>query len=236
MSIGGREINFLRLTLPTLSTQKKGKLQLATNFISSHKKERKNEKPSQLLYSLHNQPPKKQEPDQSKENVAASKTQRNKMVKSSDGGDKNNLDKKLEELEITVPIVYGSVAFWLGNQANKVVDGPPFELSECGWGEFEIVITLQFHNDVCEEPLQLENVLVQMGNKKLIAENIADKDASLYEEFKKFIADKKKQEGSSNEDCLAGESQDPDMEDISEVDIDQMAKKIEIEARKEIFK
>ncbi|KAI5662500.1 hypothetical protein M9H77_21823 [Catharanthus roseus] len=42
--------------------------------------------------------------------------------------------------------------------------------------------------------------------------------------------------GSSNEDCLAGESQDPDMEDISETDIDQMAKELEAEARKEIFK
>ncbi|KAI5681362.1 hypothetical protein M9H77_02589 [Catharanthus roseus] len=40
--------------------------------------------------------------------------------------------------------------------------------------------------------------------------------------------------GSFNEDCLAGESQDPDMEDFSEADIDQMAKEIEAEARKEI--
>ncbi|KAI5668218.1 hypothetical protein M9H77_18071 [Catharanthus roseus] len=41
--------------------------------------------------------------------------------------------------------------------------------------------------------------------------------------------------GSSNEDCLAGESQDPNMEEISEEDIDQMAKEIEQQAREEIF-
>ncbi|KAI5657609.1 hypothetical protein M9H77_26402 [Catharanthus roseus] len=37
-----------------------------------------------------------------------------------------------------------------------------------------------------------------MGNKKLIAENIADTDASLYEEFKKFLADKQKQESETS--------------------------------------
>ncbi|KAI5672090.1 hypothetical protein M9H77_12454 [Catharanthus roseus] len=41
-------------------------------------------------------------------------------------------------------------------------------------------------------------------------------------------------QGSSNEDCLAGESQDPDMDDFSEADIDQMVKDIEDAARKEI--
>ncbi|KAI5676714.1 hypothetical protein M9H77_07664 [Catharanthus roseus] len=40
--------------------------------------------------------------------------------------------------------------------------------------------------------------------------------------------------GSSNEDCLAGESQDPDMDDFSEADIDHMVKDIEDAPRKEI--
>ncbi|KAI5655482.1 hypothetical protein M9H77_32669 [Catharanthus roseus] len=40
--------------------------------------------------------------------------------------------------------------------------------------------------------------------------------------------------GSSNENCLAGESQDPDMDDFSEADIDHMVKDIEDAARKEI--
>ena len=132
-----------------------------------------------------------------------------------------NLAKKLKELDISVPIVYCNIAFWLGKKASewvlikslfyccllnvwwnawvnnkvlfryqshkwtvyvrggtnedisvvvkrvvfqlhssfnnptRVVDGPPFELSESGWGEFEIVITLHFHNDVCEKPLHL---------------------------------------------------------------------------------
>ncbi|KAI5667477.1 hypothetical protein M9H77_17330 [Catharanthus roseus] len=128
-----------------------------------------------------------------------------------------------------------------------------------------------------------------MGNKQLIAEKIAktDDDALLYEEFKLYIANKKKQAGetsssgsysqlttmlklqkdvipkedliksymeelkkeliknllpedktdismtgSSNEDCLAGESQDPDMDEFSEDNIDHIVQEIEDAARK----
>ncbi|XP_010526568.1 PREDICTED: transcription initiation factor TFIID subunit 14b [Tarenaya hassleriana] len=101
--------------------------------------------------------------------------------------------KKLKDIEISVPIVYGNVAFWLGKKASeyqshkwtvyvrgatnedlgvvmkkvvfqlhssfnnptRVVEEPPFELSESGWGEFEIAITLYFHTDVCDKPLSL---------------------------------------------------------------------------------
>ncbi|XP_071930658.1 transcription initiation factor TFIID subunit 14b-like isoform X2 [Coffea arabica] len=136
---------------------------------------------------------KKHGTDQPDTGGPASKSQRTKMVKSSDDTEKKNLAKKLKELEISVPIVYGNIAFWLGKKASeyqshkwtvyvrggtnedisvvvkrvvfqlhssfnnptRVVDGPPFELSESGWGEFEIVITLHFHNDVCEKPLHL---------------------------------------------------------------------------------
>ncbi|KAI5681394.1 hypothetical protein M9H77_02621 [Catharanthus roseus] len=130
-----------------------------------------------------------------------------------------------------------------------------------------------------------------MGNKQLIAEKIAktDDDALLYEEFKQYIANKKKQAGetsssgsysqlttmlklqkdiipkedlikaymdelkkeliknllpedkmdasmtgSSNEDCLAGESQDPNMNEFSEDNIDHMVKEIEDAAKKAI--
>ncbi|CAI9104660.1 OLC1v1003383C1 [Oldenlandia corymbosa var. corymbosa] len=122
------------------------------------------------------------------------KSQRTKMAnKSSDDGDKKNLVNKLKDLEISVPIVYGNIAFWLGKKASeyqshkwtvyvrgasnedisvvvkrvvfqlhssfnnptRIIDSPPFELSESGWGEFEIVITLHFHNDVCEKPVHL---------------------------------------------------------------------------------
>ncbi|KAI5681019.1 hypothetical protein M9H77_02246 [Catharanthus roseus] len=40
--------------------------------------------------------------------------------------------------------------------------------------------------------------------------------------------------GSSNEDCLAGEFQDPDLDEFSATDIDQMVKGIEDAERKEI--
>ncbi|VFQ74001.1 unnamed protein product [Cuscuta campestris] len=120
-------------------------------------------------------------------------SQRTKIIKSSDDSDTKNSAQKLKELEVTVPIVYGNIAFWLGKKASeyqshkwtvyvrgatnedlsvvikravfqlhssfnnptRVLDAPPFELSECGWGEFEIAITLFFHNDVCDKPLHL---------------------------------------------------------------------------------
>ncbi|KAI5658243.1 hypothetical protein M9H77_27036 [Catharanthus roseus] len=40
--------------------------------------------------------------------------------------------------------------------------------------------------------------------------------------------------GSSNEDCLAGESQDPDMDEFSEDNIDHMVQEIEDAARKAV--
>uniref|UniRef100_A0A5B7ATN8 Putative transcription initiation factor TFIID subunit 14b n=1 Tax=Davidia involucrata TaxID=16924 RepID=A0A5B7ATN8_DAVIN len=121
------------------------------------------------------------------------KSQRTKMVKSTDDTEKKSLNKKLKDVEISVPIVYGSMAFWLGKKASeyqshkwvvyvrgatnedlgvvikrvvfqlhasfnnpiRVVESPPFELSESGWGEFEIAITLHFHSDVCEKTLLL---------------------------------------------------------------------------------
>ncbi|PON99961.1 YEATS [Trema orientale] len=114
------------------------------------------------------------------------------MAKPEDS-EKKNLSKKLKDVEVSVPIVYGNIAFWLGKKASeyqshkwtvyargatnedlgvvvkravfqlhssfnnptRVVETPPFELSESGWGEFEIVITLYFHSDVCEKPLSL---------------------------------------------------------------------------------
>lgn len=103
------------------------------------------------------------------------------------------LSGRVKDVEISVPIVYGTIAFWLGRKATesqshkwtvyvrgatnedlgavikrvvfqlhpsfnnpiRVVDAPPFELSECGWGEFEIAISLYFHNDACDRKLDL---------------------------------------------------------------------------------
>ncbi|KAL6269953.1 hypothetical protein ACE6H2_026864 [Prunus campanulata] len=120
------------------------------------------------------------------------KSLRTKMGKAEDS-EKKIFHKKLKDVEISVPIVYGNISFWLGKKANeyqshkwtvyvrgatnedlgvvikravfqlhssfnnptRVIESPPFELSECGWGEFEIAITLFFHGDVCDKPLNL---------------------------------------------------------------------------------
>ncbi|XP_015889645.2 transcription initiation factor TFIID subunit 14b isoform X2 [Ziziphus jujuba] len=41
------------------------------------------------------------------------------------------------------------------NNPTRVVESAPFELSECGWGEFEIAISLFFHSDICDKQLDL---------------------------------------------------------------------------------
>ncbi|WOL01269.1 transcription initiation factor TFIID subunit 14b-like isoform X2 [Canna indica] len=101
--------------------------------------------------------------------------------------------RRLKDVEISFPIVHGTIAFWLGKKASeynshkwtvyvrgatnedlgiivkravfqlhpsfnnptRVVESAPFELSESGWGEFEIAITLFFHSDACEKQLDL---------------------------------------------------------------------------------
>ncbi|XP_070678338.1 transcription initiation factor TFIID subunit 14b-like isoform X2 [Malus domestica] len=131
-------------------------------------------------------------PDQPEISGSSPKSLRTKMGKPEDSEKKIFL-KNPKDVEISVPIVYGNIAFWLGKKANeyqshkwsvyvrgatnedlgvvikravfqlhssfsnptRVVESPPFELSECGWGEFEIAITLFFHGDVCDKPLNL---------------------------------------------------------------------------------
>lgn len=41
------------------------------------------------------------------------------------------------------------------NDPTRVVESPPFELSETGWGEFEIGITIWLHPDASEKPIEL---------------------------------------------------------------------------------
>eukprot|EP00268_Persea_americana_P016624 TRINITY_DN1787_c1_g1_i1.p1 TRINITY_DN1787_c1_g1~~TRINITY_DN1787_c1_g1_i1.p1 ORF type:complete len:255 (+),score=40.53 TRINITY_DN1787_c1_g1_i1:51-767(+) len=41
------------------------------------------------------------------------------------------------------------------NNPTRVIESAPFELSESGWGEFEIAITLVFHSDVSDKQLDL---------------------------------------------------------------------------------
>ncbi|XP_013596411.1 PREDICTED: transcription initiation factor TFIID subunit 14 isoform X1 [Brassica oleracea var. oleracea] len=115
-----------------------------------------------------------------------------------DGGDDNkNWRRRVNGVEVSVPIVCGSIAFYRGKKAKeyrthnwtvyvrgatnedlgvvirkvifhlhpsfksptRVVDSPPFTLSECGWGEFKIDITIFFHADACERKLELSHLL-----------------------------------------------------------------------------
>lgn len=38
---------------------------------------------------------------------------------------------------------------------NREIQAPPFELQETGWGEFDILIELHFHDDAREPPIEL---------------------------------------------------------------------------------
>ncbi|CAA7022112.1 unnamed protein product [Microthlaspi erraticum] len=109
----------------------------------------------------------------------------------------NSERRRVKDVEVSVPIVCGSIAFFRGKMAkeyrthnwtvyvrgatnedlgvvikkvifrlhpsfkspNRVVDSPPFTLSECGWGEFKIDITVFLHTDVCEKKLELSHML-----------------------------------------------------------------------------
>ncbi|KNA19851.1 hypothetical protein SOVF_057580 isoform B [Spinacia oleracea] len=117
----------------------------------------------------------------------------NKPENSPEERENKNLSRRVKDVEISVPIVYGTIAFWLGRKATesqshrwtvyvrggtnedlsvvvkrvvfqlhpsfnnpiRVVDSPPFELSECGWGEFEIAISLYFHSDAGDRKLDV---------------------------------------------------------------------------------
>ncbi|KAF8410469.1 hypothetical protein HHK36_002998 [Tetracentron sinense] len=131
--------------------------------------------------------------DQSDGSGSASKSQRSKMGRFTEDNEKKSSNKRLKDVEISVPIVYGTISFWLGKKASeyhshkwtvyvrgatnedlsvvikravfqlhasfnnptRVVESPPFEISESGWGEFEIAITLYFHSDVYDKQLDL---------------------------------------------------------------------------------
>eukprot|EP00871_Galdieria_phlegrea_P002165 jgi/Galph1/294/GphlegSOOS_G5134.1 len=79
---------------------------------------------------------------------------------------------------VSVPIVQGSVAFWLGPEAdepifvvletkiypilldmsNFTVSKPPYEITEEGWGEFDLLIRLHFVENL-ENPVELVHPL-----------------------------------------------------------------------------
>ncbi|XP_044470045.1 transcription initiation factor TFIID subunit 14b-like isoform X1 [Mangifera indica] len=128
------------------------------------------------------------------DSASAAKPQQNlNILNITNDGENRSAIKRHKDVELTVPIVYGTMAFYLGRKASesqshkwtvyvrgatnedlgvvinrvvfqlhpsfnnptRVVESPPFELTECGWGEFEIGITLFFHTDVCDKQLDL---------------------------------------------------------------------------------
>ncbi|XP_008791265.2 transcription initiation factor TFIID subunit 14b-like isoform X1 [Phoenix dactylifera] len=138
--------------------------------------------------------PKKHGGEQHPDANPIQKSQRFKAARVSDDDKKT---RRLKDVEIGFPIVYGAISFWLGKKASeynshkwtvyvrsatnedlsvivksavfqlhpsfnnptRVVESAPFELSESGWGEFEIAITLFFHSDVCDKQLNLYHQL-----------------------------------------------------------------------------
>ncbi|XP_062102555.1 transcription initiation factor TFIID subunit 14b [Humulus lupulus] len=116
-----------------------------------------------------------------------------RIPKPAEDNDKKTANKRVKDVEICVPIVYGTIAFYLGRKASesqshkwtvyvrgatnedlgvvlkrvvfqlhpsfnnptRVVESAPFELTECGWGEFEIAISLFFHSEICDKQLDL---------------------------------------------------------------------------------
>ncbi|XP_059074452.1 transcription initiation factor TFIID subunit 14b isoform X2 [Cryptomeria japonica] len=122
--------------------------------------------------------------------------QRNKTARVSDEYDKKN-QIRANDVEMAIPIVYGTISFWLGKRADehrthkwtvyirgatnedlsiaikrvvfelhpsfnnpiRIVDSAPFELSETGWGEFQIKMTIFFHSDVAEKQLEIYHEL-----------------------------------------------------------------------------
>ncbi|XP_011500038.1 PREDICTED: YEATS domain-containing protein 4 [Ceratosolen solmsi marchali] len=63
------------------------------------------------------------------------------------------------------------------NNPNRIITKPPYELTETGWGEFEIVIKIYFH-DPNERPVTIYHILklfqtspeLQVGKKSLVSE------------------------------------------------------------------
>jgi len=63
------------------------------------------------------------------------------------------------------------------NNANRVVLKPPYEVTETGWGEFEIIIKIYF-NDPAERPVTIYHLLklfqteadIMSGKKNLVSE------------------------------------------------------------------
>eukprot|EP00793_Prasinoderma_coloniale_P003353 PRCOL_00005988-RA len=47
----------------------------------------------------------------------------------------------------------------VARHTKRMIESPPYEVTEMGWGEFEITITVHFHADANEKPLELTHAL-----------------------------------------------------------------------------
>ncbi|KAJ8647952.1 hypothetical protein MRB53_000975 [Persea americana] len=141
----------------------------------------------------HTAPARKHGAGEQSDGNSSQKGQRAKMGRLTEEGEKKIQSKRLKDVEISIPIAYGTISFWLGKKASeyqshkwtvyvrgatnedlsavikrvvfhlhpsfnnptRVIESAPFELSESGWGEFEIAITLVFHSDVSDKQLDL---------------------------------------------------------------------------------
>lgn len=141
----------------------------------------------------HTAPARKHGAGEQSDGNSSQKGQRAKMGRVTEEGEKKIQSKRLKDVEISIPIAYGTISFWLGKKASeyqshkwtvyvrgatnedlsavikrvvfhlhpsfnnptRVIESAPFELSESGWGEFEIAITLVFHSDVSDKQLDL---------------------------------------------------------------------------------
>ncbi|POM74712.1 hypothetical protein PHPALM_8290, partial [Phytophthora palmivora] len=88
-------------------------------------------------------------------------------------------DARQKGVIVSKPILYGSVATYLGRKAEEtkthrwsiylrgadnedlsyMISKPPYEVTELGWGEFETRIQIYFH-DPNERPISIIHLLV----------------------------------------------------------------------------
>ncbi|XP_022246695.1 YEATS domain-containing protein 4-like isoform X2 [Limulus polyphemus] len=91
---------------------------------------------------------------------------------------------KNEDMSIYVKKVHFKLHESYANQ-NRVVTKPPYEVTETGWGEFEIVIKIYFH-DPNERPVTVYHILklfqsetnIMLGKKHLVSEFYDELDPS----------------------------------------------------------
>ncbi|KAI5668584.1 hypothetical protein M9H77_18437 [Catharanthus roseus] len=94
----------------------------------------------------------------------------------------------------------------------------------------EIKSTSPFHHIATRLKLQKEVIPKEDLIRAYMAELKKELVQNLLSDDKTDIS----MAGSSNEDCRAGESQNPDMDEFSETDIDQMVKDIEDATREKL--